>query len=283
MEIVIATYSGFCEGVASAYKIAKNISSDGPVFMLGDLVHNAEVVHRIKEHGIKTVSALTEVPRSASGTPPTIIISAHGVGPEIYTEAHERGLKIIDTTCPWVKKAQQLAKQLSTDGRTVIIIGDRNHPEVKGLRDWCGPNAMVIENEEDALMLSLSGPAGVISQTTQSQSKFDAIVKILQAKIKDLAVRNSICGATSKRQQSALEISAEVDCMLVIGDKKSANTKRLYELSLENQPKTHWIQTAEELDLAWLNKSDKIGITAGASTPEWVVDAVVKRINANKN
>jgi 4-hydroxy-3-methylbut-2-enyl diphosphate reductase len=282
VEIIVATYSGFCEGVSQAFNIAQSLTQKEQVFMLGDLVHNSEVVNQLKNKGIATVKSLEDIPKSTTTQPITIIISAHGVGPSVYEEARARNLTIIDTTCPWVKKAQKLAEKAAKNGRTVIIIGEKGHPEVKGLKEWGEPNSIVIENKAEAQLLDLGGPADIISQTTQSREKVKEITSILRDKIADLKENDTICGATNKRQQSALDLVNKVDGLIVVGDKKSANTKRLYELCLEKQPKTIWIQTASELDLQLIKGANKIGITAGASTPEWTIDAVIKKINENK-
>ncbi|MFA4967902.1 MAG: 4-hydroxy-3-methylbut-2-enyl diphosphate reductase [Candidatus Margulisiibacteriota bacterium] len=280
MQILIAGHSGFCEGVERAYLIAlRQIKNGRQVFMLGNLVHNTQVVDKFKRAGIKAVNNLAEIPKNSNGI---LILSAHGVSPEIYEKAKSLGLEIIDTTCPWVKKAQKLAKELADEGRFVIIVGDKGHPEVKSLIGWSGGGAVVVEKSDDINKIPLSPDKkiGVIAQTTQSEEHFANMVSELKKKVKDIKEFNTICGATSKRQDSAIELAKKVDLMLAIGDKMSANTKRLTELCSKTGTETHQIQTVSELNLNWLVGKEKVGITAGASTPEWVIDEVTALLQA---
>jgi 4-hydroxy-3-methylbut-2-enyl diphosphate reductase len=276
MEVLIAEHSGFCEGVERAFCLAIDTAKAGiPVFMLGNLVHNKQVVERLQNLGVKSVSNLSEIPRNTKGT---LLISAHGVPPEIYEEAKNLKLEIVDTTCPWVKKAQKIARELADEGRFVIIVGDKGHPEVKALVGWSGGKAVVVESLEDLNKLSLSTKdrVGILAQTTQAEDHFDRMVTELKKKVKDLKEYDTICGATSKRQSTAVALAKKVDLMLVIGDQMSANTKRLTELCTKTGTETHQIQTVGELDSSWLVGKGKVGITAGASTPEWVIQEVIK-------
>lgn len=278
MEILIAKHSGFCEGVERAYRIALEQTQKGsPVFMLGNLVHNTQVVDKFKNAGVRVVKSVSEIPSGSSGT---LLISAHGVSPEVYDQAKKLGLEIVDTTCPWVKKAQKIAKELAEDGRLVIIVGDKGHPEVKGLIGWGGGKAKVIEGIEDIKGLGETKDierikVGVIAQTTQAEEHFGRMVKALREKVKDLKEFDTICGATSKRQAAAVELAKKVELMLVVGDKLSANTKRLTELCSATGTETHQIQTVKELGTNWLKGKHKVGITAGASTPEWAIEEVI--------
>ena len=274
MQIILAKHSGFCEGVERAYKIALDaVSSKKPVFILGDLVHNKDVVHEFRELGVKKADNIRSVPQGA-----TLIITAHGTTPEILDEARKLSLNVVDTTCPWVKRAQKLAEEISRSGRELLIVGDNGHPEVVGLVGWALGRARVVSGPKGLERLKLGEKAGIIAQTTQSKDNFDEMVNEAKKRVKDLKVYNTICGATSKRQCSARDLSREVDLMLVIGDKKSANTKRLLNVcSLENVP-TRQIQNASELDLSWLKGKRKVGITAGASTPDHVIKEVVEKI-----
>jgi len=280
MEILIAEHAGFCEGVERAYRIAlEQIKAGRPVFMLGNLVHNAQVVEKFKKLGVKTVKDISEIPKGTNGV---LLISAHGVPPEIYKEAQGLGLEIVDTTCPWVKKAQKIAKELAEAGRLVIIVGDKGHPEVAGLVGWSGGKAVVVEKREDIEKLALASATkvGILAQTTQSEEHFGRMVAELKKKVRDAKEFDTICGATSKRQSAAVEVAKKVDLMLVVGDMMSANTKRLTELCLATGTETHQIQTVKELDLGWLGGKGKVGITAGASTPEWVIDEVIALLRA---
>lgn len=280
MEILVAEHAGFCEGVERAFHIAVEQARAGrPVFMLGNLVHNAQVVERFKNFGTKTVKELSEIPGSTGGI---LLISAHGVPPEIYKKAEELGLEIIDTTCPWVKKAQKIARELAEEGRFVIIVGDKGHPEVAGLVGWSGGRAVVVEKREDIEKLALVSDAkvGILAQTTQSEEHFGRMVAELKKKVRDAKEFDTICGATSKRQSAAVEVAKKVNLMLVIGDRMSANTKRLTELCSATGRETHQIQTVKELDSSWLAGKKKAGITAGASTPEWVIQEVIALLRA---
>ncbi|MFA4906113.1 MAG: 4-hydroxy-3-methylbut-2-enyl diphosphate reductase [Candidatus Margulisiibacteriota bacterium] len=280
MDILIAEHSGFCEGVERAYRIALEQSRQGrPVFMLGNLVHNSQVVEKLKNGGVRSVKSLSEIPIGSNGI---LLISAHGVSPEVYDQARALGLEIVDTTCPWVKKAQKIAKELNDEGRLVVIVGDKGHPEVKGLVGWARGKAKVIENIKDIESLG-NIKVGVLAQTTQAEEHFKRLTEDLKKKVKDLKVFNTICGATSKRQAAAVEIAGKVELMLVIGDKMSANTKRLTELCSGTGTETHQIQTVKELDQGWLKGKDKVGITAGASTPEWVIEEVITLLRASRS
>lgn len=285
MEILIAKHCGFCEGVSRAYKIALEESQKGSaIYMLGNLVHNTQVVEKFKSLGAVTVKELSEIPKDAKGI---LIISAHGVGPEVYERAQKLNLKIVDTTCPWVKKAQRIAKQFSDEGRMVIIIGDKGHKEVVGLVGWGGGSAKVIEDIHDIQLGRdirdiKNIKVGILAQTTQAEDNFDRIVAEIKKITKDVKAENTICGATAKRQEAAVTLAKTVDLMLVIGDKMSANTKRLAELCAKTGTETHQIQTVEELDKKWLADKKRIGITAGASTPDWVVNEITRRLRDSK-
>jgi 4-hydroxy-3-methylbut-2-enyl diphosphate reductase len=278
MQILIAENAGFCEGVERAYQIALLQTKAGrPIFMLGNLVHNTQVVDKFIKLGVKTVKNLAEIPKNSNGV---LLISAHGIPPQIYKKAKELGLVIVDTTCSWVKKAQKIVRELVQGGDLIIIVGDKGHPEVKGLVGWSQDQAIIIENLEEVKSLSLSPDKkiDVMAQTTQAEEHFADIVAEIKKKVKNVSVYNTICGATSKRQKAAVALAKRVDLMLIIGDKMSANTKRLTELCSNTKTETHQIQSADELDLKWLANKEKIGITAGASTPEWVIKEVTAKI-----
>jgi 4-hydroxy-3-methylbut-2-enyl diphosphate reductase len=280
MQVLIAEHAGFCEGVERAYGIALKQTKIGrPVFMLGNLVHNTQVIEKFRSLGVATVKDLSEIPQHSNGI---LLISAHGVPPQIYEGAKKLGLEIVDTTCSWVKKAQKITKELADQDRLVIIVGDKGHPEVRGLVGWSGGKAVVVENVKDLDKLSLSPDkkAGILAQTTQAQEHFNKMVSDVKKKVNDLKEFDTICGATSKRQNAAVELAKKVKLMLVIGDKMSANTKRLTELCTKTGTETYQIQTVKELDPEWLKGKDKVGLTAGASTPDWVIKEVVQRLKS---
>ena len=271
MEVILADYLGFCYGVKRAVTIAQeNASADGTSSTLGPIIHNPQVVERLKTEGVGTVDALAEMDKG------TVIIRSHGVGPEVYEEAEQRGLNLVDATCPHVKKAQLSAKKLADSGRKVVIVGEKKHPEVRSIFEWSGGQAVVIETEEEADALDPCAKLGVVCQTTFSGDKFKSIVMHLLEKSRDVHIQRTICTATDQRQKAALDLAAQVDMMLVIGGKNSANTTRLAQICAE-KCLTYHIETAEELQDEWFDKIEKIGITAGASTPDWIIKEVYKK------
>ena len=271
MEVILADYLGFCYGVKRAIKIAReNASADGTSCTLGPIIHNPQMVERLKDEGVGTVDRLDELPTG------TIIIRSHGVGPEVYREAEERGLNVVDATCPHVKKAQLSAKELVDEGYNVVIIGEKQHPEVKSIFEWSGRKAVVLETEAEARELDSCARLCIVCHITFSGSKFRQIALHLLEKSRHVRILRTICTATDQRQAAAIELAQRVDLMLVIGGKNSANTTRLAQLCNE-YCLTYHIETAAELRDEWFDKIEKIGITAGASTPDWIIKEVYKK------
>jgi 4-hydroxy-3-methylbut-2-enyl diphosphate reductase len=278
MKIIKAKSCGFCTGVDMAYKKAVETARKGQkVYILGFLVHNSQVINKLEDMGVRSISDLGEIPvdvrRDAH-----LIVSAHGVGPKIFEDAKKLGLEIIDTTCPWVKKAQGIAKKLFEDGYQVIIVGDKEHAEVRGIKGWTDDTAIVVENPKDAAGIQNTEKIGVVAQTTQSLENFEKTVNELRKKTKDIVIKNTICSSTESRQKETVELAKQVDLMIVIGDIKSANTKRLKELCAAAEVETHMIPAADEIREEWLVGKEIVGITAGASTPEWVIKEIVDRL-----
>lgn len=271
MEVILADYLGFCYGVKRAIHLARSSAQSGSASTLGPIIHNPQMVARLAGEGIGAVDSLTEV---SSGE--TVIIRSHGVGPAVYEEVKERGLHIVDATCPHVKKAQMAAHQLSKDGREVVVIGEKQHPEVKSIFEWSGRNAVVVETEKEAKEFPPCGKLGIVAQTTFSGDKFQQIVSCLLEKSNDIHILRTICTATDQRQKAAIELAGKVDLMLVIGGKNSANTTRLAQLCAE-RTMTHHLETASELQDEWFYHIKKIGITAGASTPDWIIKEVYQK------
>ena len=269
MEVILSECLGFCYGVKRAIKIAEE-HADGKSCTLGPIIHNPQMVERLRLKGIGTVEDLTAMEEG------TIIIRSHGVGPQVYEEAEARGLKVVDATCPHVKKAQLSAKELSEDGRRVVIVGEKNHPEVKSIFEWSNNRAVILETEADAKNFPTCPKLGIVSQTTVSGDNFVKIVTHLLEKSHDIRILRTICTATDQRQSAARELASKVDVMLVIGGRNSANTTRLAQLC-EKKCTTYHIETAEELSPEWLENADKVGITAGASTPDWIIGEVYKK------
>ena len=271
MEVILADYLGFCYGVKRAIMIAReNASADSTACTLGPIIHNPQMVERLKQEGVGTVERLDDMEKG------TVIIRSHGVGPRVYDEAAERGLDLVDATCPHVKKAQLSAKSLVDEGYHVVIIGEREHPEVRSIFEWSDGQAEIIETEEEAETLVPCAKLGIVCQTTFSGAKFRKVVSCLLAKSREIKILRTICTATDQRQAAAVELAGKVDLMLVIGGKNSANTTRLAQICAE-KCRTYHIETAAELQQVWFDKIEKIGITAGASTPDWIIKEVYKK------
>lgn len=270
----MAKTAGFCFGVRRAMEmVEKALRQNGtPLYSLGPLIHNPRVVGELEEKGLKTVAFLTQVPEGR------VVIRSHGVGPGVYRMAQEQKLEVIDATCPFVKNVQQLAVFLRNEGYQVIIIGEPEHAEVKGVLDSVAGEALVIENINDLKDREIGPKVGVISQTTQDISNFRRITNELIPYVKEIRIFNTICLATSQRQQEVAELSRKVDLMLVVGGKNSANTSRLTEISRMNGALTYQIEAAQEIKKAWLQNVVKVGITAGASTPDQQIDEIIQKL-----
>lgn len=274
MEIKLANNYGFCYGVKRAVELAEEAANTpGYSYTLGPIIHNPQVVNRLADKGVGVADTVEAIPAG------TMIIRSHGVGPAIYEEATHKGLNIVDATCPHVKKAQQDAKSVIDDGMTLVILGEKNHPEVKSINLWAQNKGTIIEDEKEAKNLPFSEKIGVVVQTTFSQFKFQGIIDILETKSKNLKVFKTICNATQERQNSAVALASEVDLMIVIGGKNSGNTNRLAEVCRNVGCTTHHIETATELQLAWFTNVQTVGVTAGASTPDWIIKEVIETMN----
>ena len=219
--IRLAENCGFCYGVKRAVTMAeKAADSQDLSYTLGPIIHNPQVVGRLEDNGVYAINELSDVEEG------TIIIRSHGVGPEVYEEAETRGLPVIDATCPHVQKAQRDAKSVVDEGLTLIILGEKKHPEVKSINLWAGNKGIIVETEEDARNIQFVEKIGVVVQTTFSQFKFQSIIKILEQKSNDQKIFKTICQATEERQNSAVALAKEVDLMIVVGGKNSGNTTR---------------------------------------------------------
>ncbi|MBO6178586.1 MAG: 4-hydroxy-3-methylbut-2-enyl diphosphate reductase [Selenomonadaceae bacterium] len=272
MEVLLADYLGFCYGVKRAIKIAKEHVStkDNPAATLGPIIHNPQMVERLKNDGVGAINSLDEMDKG------TVIIRSHGVGPVVYDEAEQKGLAVVDATCPHVRRAQLAAKDLVKEGYSVVIIGEKNHPEVKSIFEWTNGSAVITQTVEEAEAVPPAAKLGIVSQTTFSGENFKAIVLKLLDKSQELKIERTICTATDQRQKAAMDLASKVDLMLVIGGKNSANTTRLYQLCAEKCT-TYHIETAKELESRWFDNVNKIGITAGASTPDWIIKEVYEQ------
>lgn len=271
MNVILAEHLGFCYGVKRAIKLAKDSASPTVrTCTLGPIIHNPQMVAKLTDEGVGMVDTLDEM---AAGT---IIIRSHGVGPQVYEAAEKSGLTIVDATCPHVKKAQRSAQSLAQEGYTVVIVGEKRHPEVKSILEWSGNKAAVVETVAEAAAIQPCGKLGIVAQTTFSAEMFKKIVTAMLDKANDIKIARTICSATDQRQAAARKLASQVDLMLVIGGKNSANTTRLAQLCAE-QCNTHHIETAAELQDEWFNGIEKVGITAGASTPDWIIQEVYEK------
>lgn len=288
MQITLSKYAGFCEGVAQAYDIVKKIAKDSetkrPIFVLGSLVHNDDVVRKIEEMGVEKISVdeyLMDFLNSNKGKIGTLIITAHGIGPEIYEFAKKNKINLIDTTCPKVIKVQKLAEIFSKKDYQLVIIGEKNHKEVKGIFEWAGEKAFIIENTDDLQNLSLNSEKNiaVISQTTQDREFFYQSAKYIKEKYPQAEIIDSICMTTHDRQTEVKELAQKNVVVIVIGSPKSANSKRLHEIAKRINDKSYFIERAEELKKEWFAGCGKVAITAGASTPNFLISEVKEKIN----
>ena len=276
MNIIKAEHMGFCYGVKRAVDMALKAADDyqtKSVCTLGELIHNKQVVERLNQCKI---SVCETVDASQCGV---LIIRSHGVGPEVYRDAKNSGLIVIDATCPDVTKVQREALALSAEGRTVIIVGDKSHPEVQSIMKWAGERLVVISSVQEAREIKNLDKVGVVAQTTFISSDFDNIVNEISANIPDVTVKKTTCSATSKRQNAAIYLADKVDAMIVIGGKHSANTCHLMQMCQQHCLNTYHIETADELQRDWLSGISNIGITAGASTPDWLIEGVIEKMD----
>lgn len=272
MNIIVAEHCGFCYGVKRAVKMAQEAAEQhvqGGTY--GPLIHNPQLIEELAAGGISCKENLKDF---ASGE--TVIFRSHGVGPEIYAQAEQLGLKILDATCPNVRLAQKKAAQAAADGYFPIIVGEKNHPEVKSILKWAGENAICVEYIEDVSSVPQKERYGVVIQTTFELKKFEAILQALQEQRPgEYRVDRTICMATSQRQKAALELADKCDAVIVIGGRNSANTRHLYELVAERCQKAYHIETAAELSKEMLRDCHNIGITAGASTPDRLIKEAI--------
>jgi 4-hydroxy-3-methylbut-2-enyl diphosphate reductase len=273
MKIVLAEHCGFCYGVKRAVALAKDcIGKNSSVKTLGPIIHNPQLVEELSRQGIAAANDLTEI------TEGIVIIRSHGVGPEIYDQANKLELEVVDATCPHVHKAQQAARQLLNEGYRVVIVGEKAHPEVKSILQWAEQRAAVVETIEEAQDLEYADRMGVVAQTTFSGGLFEEILGILKGKCQELQVNRTICTATDMRQEAAVALAKQTELMVVIGGKNSANTSRLAELCRQSGCRVKHIETKEELTTADFRGIQTVGITAGASTPEWIIEEVMVKM-----
>ena len=277
MKIILAKSAGFCPGVRRAvdmvYEQTKEKEGIEPVYTYGPIIHNDEVVKDLEQKGVKVIHSLDELDHLVKGT---VIIRSHGVSRHTCETIEAKGFHIVDATCPFVKRIHNTVEEQGKEGRDIIIIGNPDHPEVQGIRGWCLTPSTVIQTVDEAVSFSQQNDKKlcIISQTTFNYIKFKELVEILCKKGYDINCVNSICNATAVRQEEARTIASKADAMIVIGDKNSSNTQKLYEISKKECENTYYIQTLVDLDLTAFESIRNVGITAGASTPNNIIEEV---------
>ena len=286
MEIRVADKAGFCFGVDRAVRIAYESCekcADKRVFTYGMLIHNNDVIRELESKGISCVENIDDIPDGCA-----VIIRAHGITEEEYGRLERKNIEIIDATCPFVKRIHKIVREESENGRTIVIAGDRNHPEVKGINGWCGGSAVIIgsdENYEEILCKSDQTPVAIVAQTTIRKDFLKKVEKNLKKHFTNVNFFDTICSATEERQRAAAELSRECDVMLVFGGANSSNTQKLYDICREHCENTYKVENSKELnELSHLLKNNlKVGITAGASTPDWVIKEAKLTMAENTN
>ena len=280
MEIKLAKTAGFCFGVKRAvdtvYKEAEK--NKETIYTFGPIIHNEQVVEDLEKNGVFVVHTIEELKALKRGT--TVIVRSHGVGKQVYDLMEECGLNIVDATCPFVKKIHRIVERESKAGKRIIIIGNDRHPEVEGIKGWVCGTATVIETAEEAKGFTAGEKEQlcIVSQTTFNYNKFQDLVEIISEKGYDVESINTICNATEERQTEAKLIAGTVDSMIVIGGSHSSNTQKLFEICKKECENTYYIQTLEDLNMDDLKNSNCVGITAGASTPNNIIEEVQKHV-----
>jgi 4-hydroxy-3-methylbut-2-enyl diphosphate reductase len=275
MEIVLAESLGFCMGVKRAVDMAYRAIEKNPgepVVTLGPLIHNTQEIERLQRDGIR-VADQSDLPTSG-----TVIIRAHGVAPQAYDELKSRGLRIMDGTCPYVRYSQRKAIELHRDGYTVVIVGDKDHPEIRGILGYIHDQGYAVKTVDEVRALPPLQKIGVIAQTTISPRKYQLVIDALRERAPEVKVCETICDATEENQKAVRSLSREVDLLLVIGGRHSANSNKLVEAAREHCPASFLIETSSEIDPATLRGVRRVGVSAGASTPDWMIQQVVERL-----
>lgn len=279
MKVIKAKTAGFCFGVKRAVDtVYEQVDTcSGPIYTYGPIIHNEEVVKDMESKGVVVLRTEEELDDISGGT---VIIRSHGVEKRIYDKLEAKGIRIVDATCPFVKKIHNIVQKESAAGKYILIIGSPDHPEVIGIRGWAGEHAAVVQNADDIenIDFSKNRKICVVSQTTFNYNKFKDLVEIIKKKSYDIIVLNTICNATKERQTEAESIAESVDAMIVIGDKHSSNTQKLFEICHRACNNTYYIQTLDDLDLNQLGSVETVGITAGASTPNNIIEEVQNNV-----
>ena len=285
MEVTVAKSAGFCFGVKRAVDtVYREIESgEKPVYTFGPIIHNEQVVEDLENRGVQVILSEDELEGLSGGT---VVIRSHGVSRDVCEKIEARGMKIVDATCPFVKKIHRIVDEEGRKGRHVVIIGSADHPEVQGIMGWAsGPVTVIHTSEEAEQFVPENGkPISIVAQTTFNYNKFKDLVEILCKKRYDnnvlniLNILNTICNATEERQREAKNIAGEVDTMLVVGGRHSSNTQKLFEICKKECGNTYYIQTSKDMDYHQIQSINNVGITAGASTPNNIIEEVSKNV-----
>ena len=275
MKVLLAKDAGYCFGVRDAVNLAyETAEKEGEVYMLGHIVHNENVVTELEKTGTKVIDDLNEVPNNKP-----ILFRAHGTVPKVWDEAEKRGINIVDATCPLVTEIHEEVRKLAAENRRIIIIGDHGHDEVNGIMEQV-QDSIVLANPEEAKRLRKMKKAGVVSQSTQMIENVQDIINILMTKVFDLRFVNTICFPTRRNHEQIKSLAELSDIMIVIGSFTSANSKRLTELAKERNERTYQVTCVNDLDSDWFQQSDTVGVSAGASTPDNIIEDVVTAIKS---
>ncbi|RHG06007.1 4-hydroxy-3-methylbut-2-enyl diphosphate reductase [Dorea longicatena] len=284
MNVELAKTAGFCFGVKRAvdtvYQQIEQYRGE-KIFTYGPIIHNEEVIKDLRSHGVEVLNDEEELKTADADV---VVIRSHGVAKYIYDIMEERGITCVDATCPFVKKIHKIVAEKSAEGSYIVIVGNGEHPEVQGIRGWAGEQVTVVQTQEDAERFELPDKdqkVCIVAQTTFNYNKFKELVEIISKKRYDIVVLNTICNATKERQTEARQIAARVDAMVVIGDKRSSNTQKLFEICKEECLNTYYIQTLDDLDINQLRSVESVGITAGASTPNKIIEEVQNNVRIN--
>ncbi len=281
MEVILAESAGFCFGVKRAVEtVYEEIEKGGDIFTYGPIIHSDQVVKDLEEKGVRVIENDEQLDRLSKGT---VIIRSHGVSSAVQKKIQDRGLTVVDATCPFVKRIHNVVESESLKGALIIVIGNAGHPEVEGIVGWSHTPAIVIESEQEALDFHCEEGTQIclVSQTTFNYNKFQDLVDIIRKKGYNVNVVNTICNATEVRQKEARKIASEVDAMIVIGGAHSSNTRKLYEICSLECENTYFIQTLDDLQLDFPNSVVRVGITAGASTPNNIIEEVQNNVRIN--
>lgn len=275
MRVEVARYAGVCYGVERALKMAEQAAASGrSVRTLGPLIHNPQAVESLREQGVEVAACLADADDG------TLVIRTHGVDPALISAARDKGLNVVDATCPFVSTAHEVAERLRSEGYMIVIVGEAEHPEVEGILAYAGEKAIVVGDVSDLPGKLISRHVGVVVQTTQSLARLTAIVDALLPRVSELRVYNTICSATGQRQRAAEELARDVDVMIVVGGRNSGNTNRLAEICSSVNERVHHVETADELRPEWFAGATSVGVTAGASTLDEQMQGVIAAVEA---